>query len=81
MMTGGIYNGMPADELGEAGWECPWSGTSGGQCIEMKKLPDGRVAVRQSTDPTGPALICTPGEIGALVSGVKRGLADHLAAA
>lgn len=73
-----VYNGIPATELGDTGWECPWSGTSGGQCVEMKRLADGRVAVRQSTDPAGPALIYTPEEIGAFVTGVKNGLADHM---
>ena len=77
---GGIRNGMPATDLGETGWERPWSGTSGGQCLEMKRLPDGRVAVRQSTDPAGPALIYTPEEIDAFVTGVKNGLADHMTA-
>ncbi|WUV81443.1 DUF397 domain-containing protein [Streptomyces sp. NBC_01476] len=73
-----VYNGMPAADLGETGWERPWSGTSGGQCVEMKRLADGRVAVRQSTDPAGPALIYTPEEMGAFVTGVKNGLADHM---
>ncbi|GHJ37995.1 DUF397 domain-containing protein [Streptomyces sp. TS71-3] len=76
----GIYNGMPATDLGEHGWECPWSGPTGGQCVETKRLPDGRVAVRQSTDPGGPALIYTPQEMTAFVTGVKNGLADHLTA-
>ncbi|MEU9156089.1 DUF397 domain-containing protein [Streptomyces sp. NPDC048417] len=76
----GIYNGMPARSLGEQGWERPWSGPNGGQCVEAKQLADGRVAVRQSTDPAGPARIYTPEEIAALVRGVKEGLADHLAA-
>ncbi|MGW7419078.1 DUF397 domain-containing protein [Streptomyces sp. NPDC054813] len=76
----GIYNGMPARSLGEQGWERPWSGPNGGQCVEAKQLADGRVAVRQSTDPAGPARIYTPEEIAAFVRGVKEGLADHLAA-
>ncbi|WP_326772597.1 DUF397 domain-containing protein [Streptomyces sp. NBC_01445] len=76
----GVYNGMPAHNLGEHGWERPWSGPNGGQCVEAKQLADGRVAVRQSTDPAGPALIYTPEEIAAFVRGVKEGLADHLAA-
>ncbi|QJS12303.1 DUF397 domain-containing protein [Streptomyces argyrophyllae] len=76
----GVYNGMPASALGDHGWECPWSGPNGGQCVETKRLADGRVAVRQSTDPDGPALIYTPEEITAFVTGVKRGLADHLTA-
>jgi hypothetical protein len=77
---GSVYNGMPASDLGEQGWECPWSGPNGGQCVETKQLADGRVALRQSTDPAGPALIYTPQEISAFVEGVKQGLADHLTA-
>jgi hypothetical protein len=46
----------------------------------MKKLIDGRIAVRQSTDPTGPTLIYTPEEISAFITGAKKGLADHLIA-
>ena len=42
----GVRNGMPASELGELGWERPWSGPNGGQCVELKRLSDGRVAVR-----------------------------------
>ncbi|MEV0224330.1 DUF397 domain-containing protein [Streptomyces sp. NPDC050704] len=74
------HNGMSASDLGEQGWERPWSGPNGGQCVEMKRLADGRVAVRQSTDPAGPVLIYTPEEITAFVAGVKQGLADHLTA-
>lgn len=72
-----IRSGMPARELGDLGWERPWSGPNGGQCVELKLLPDGRVAMRQSTDPGGPALVYTPEEIRAFVAGVKDGLADH----
>lgn len=75
-----VYNGMSARDLGEQGWERPWSGPNGGQCVETKKLADGRVAVRQSTDPAGPALIYAPEEIAAFVRGVKEGMADHLTA-
>lgn len=77
---GSVYNGMPAAALGEQGWECPWSGPNGGQCVETKQLADGRVAMRQSADPASPALIYTSEEIAAFVAGVKKGLADHLTA-
>ncbi|MEY9877225.1 hypothetical protein ABH931_006749 [Streptacidiphilus sp. MAP12-33] len=73
-----IRSGMPAGDLGEQGWERPWSGPNGGQCVETKRLTDGRVALRQSTDPTGPALVYTREEITAFIEGVKAGLADHL---
>src|SRR6266571_6611586 len=55
-----IRNGMPAIELGPDGWRKPWSGSNGGVCLEAKKLPGGRVALRQSTDPASPALILEP---------------------
>ncbi|MFD7921137.1 DUF397 domain-containing protein [Streptomyces sp. NPDC059740] len=73
-----IYNGMPAAELGSEGWHKPWSGGNGGECVEAMRLGDGRVALRQSTDPDGPALIYTHHEIRSFVAGVKAGDADFL---
>lgn len=73
-----IRNGMPAAELGLEGWSKPWSSTNGGACLEVKRLADGRGALRQSADPGGPALILEPGEIRAFLTGVKAGVADYL---
>ncbi len=75
-----IYNGMPARELGTEGWHKPWSGGNGGSCVEAMKLHDGRVAIRQSTDPDGPALIYTLHEIQTFIQGAKAGHADFLLA-
>ncbi len=71
-------NGMPATHLGPEGWVKPWSGSNGGDCLEAKKLPGGRVALRQSTDSAGPALILEPNEIRAFITGAKADLADDL---
>ena len=79
MSTEIVRNGMPAVTLGEDGWTKPWS-DNGGSCLEAKKLPDGRVALRQSTDPASPALILEQHEIRAFVDGAKAGLADDLLA-
>ncbi|MBB0245680.1 DUF397 domain-containing protein [Streptomyces alkaliphilus] len=73
-----IYNGMPARLLGAEGWRKPWSGGNGGSCVEALRLRDGRVALRQSTDPDGPALIYTRHEIESFIEGVKSGEADFL---
>ena len=73
-----IRNGMPASDLGPDGWRKPWSGSNGGDCLEAKKLPGGKVALRQSTDPATPALILEPNEIRAFIHGAKAGLADEL---
>ena len=72
-----IRNGMPAASLGDDGWTKPWS-DNGGSCLEAKKLPGGRIALRQSTDLHSPALILEPHEIRAFVDGAKAGLADDL---
>jgi hypothetical protein len=77
MHTERIRNGMPAADLGPGGWVRPWS-DNGGSCLEAKKLPGGRIALRQSTDPDGPALILEPDEIRAFVEGAKAGRADDL---
>lgn len=79
MTTQSIRNGMPAADLGDDGWAKPWS-DNGGACLEAKKLPGGRVALRQSTDPRSPALILEPNEIRAFVEGAKAGFADDLLA-
>jgi hypothetical protein len=73
-----IRNGMRAADLGPDGWTRPWSSPNGGSCLEAKKLPRGQVALRQSTDPDGPALILEPDEIQAFITGAKTGLADYL---
>ncbi len=77
MNSNQIRNGIPAASLGPGGWRKPWS-DNGGSCLEAKKLPGGRVALRQCADPASPALILEPSEIRAFVEGAKAGLADDL---
>ena len=50
-------------DLGADGWHKSWSGHNGGNCVEVKKLGDRRFALRQSTDPEGPALLFTENEL------------------
>jgi len=65
--------------LGPEGWHKPWSGSNGGSCVEVRKLPDGRFAVRQSTDPEGPALVFTQIELDVFAQGWELGQAELLA--
>jgi hypothetical protein len=68
---------MPAAELWDADWQKSlFSGNS--NCVEMAQLPTGEVAVRNSRDPGGPALIFTRSEIDALLQGVRNGDFDPL---
>ncbi|QDN54257.1 DUF397 domain-containing protein [Streptomyces sp. S1D4-20] len=67
-------------ELGAGQWRKPWSGSNGGNCVEAKKLSNGEVALRQSTDPDGPALICSPQAINDFIAAAKNGKTDFLLA-
>ncbi|WP_027661518.1 DUF397 domain-containing protein [Salinispora fenicalii] len=44
------------------------SGTSGGECVEVADNLPGVVGVRDSKDPTGPALVFGPGAWRAFVA-------------
>jgi hypothetical protein len=74
-----VYNGMPAGELGELDWRLAVGrGGQPGSGVELAKLPDGQIAVRNSADPDGPALIYTRAEIEALIGGAQDGDFDAL---
>ncbi|GAA3966017.1 DUF397 domain-containing protein [Thermobifida alba] len=72
------YNGISAAELGEVTWQKSRRSNSIGNCVEMARLSDGSIAVRNSRFPEGPALIYTQAEINALILGVKDGDFDNL---
>ncbi|WP_433333259.1 DUF397 domain-containing protein [Spirillospora sp. CA-294931] len=74
------YNGMPATSLGDATWQKSRRSNSQGNCVEIAELPGGRVAMRNSRHPEGPALIYNRPEIEALILGAKDGDFDHLIA-
>ena len=73
-------NGMPAAQLQGAQWLKSRRSNSQGNCVEIAELPGGRVAMRNSRHPDGPALIYTRREIEALILGAKDGDFDHLIA-
>lgn len=86
----GVYNGMPAGDLKDVQWRRAGGSESGSagarrgvaeaSGVEMAKLPDGQIAVRNSADPDGPALIYTRAEIEALIGGAQDGDFDALLA-
>ena len=76
-----IVNGMPATELQGVAWRKSRRSNPSGNCVECAVLPDDAgIAVRNSRDPEGPALIYTPAEIEAFILGVRDGDFDHLLA-
>ncbi|MGV2383850.1 MAG UNVERIFIED_CONTAM: DUF397 domain-containing protein [Thermobifida fusca] len=72
------YNGIAAAELGDVTWQKSRRSNSIGNCVEMARLADGSIAVRNSRFPDGPALIYTQAEINALILGIKDGDFDNL---
>jgi Domain of unknown function (DUF397) len=73
------YNGVPAGELPVTAWQKSGRSNPSGNCVELAQLPGGmEIAVRNSRDPQGPALIYTRDEIVAFISGAKDGDFDNL---
>lgn len=48
-------------DLSRAAWRKSTHSGNGGDCIEVAAAAPGTIAVRDSTDPHGPALTFTPG--------------------
>ena len=76
------YNGMSTGELPTVAWQKSRRSNPSGNCVEMAELPGGAgIAIRNSRDPDGPALIYTHHEMVSFIEGAKAGHADFLLAA
>ena len=73
-----LYNGMSAGELSGAVWRKSQRSNSQGACVEIARISAGTVAMRNSRDPQGPALICQRDAIMALMAGLQDGNFDYL---
>jgi hypothetical protein len=58
-------------DLSRATWHKSAYSNNGGACVEVARNLPGIVAVRDSKDPDGPALIFTPADWEAFTAGVK----------
>jgi len=73
-----IHNGISAAELVGATWRKSQRSNSQGACVEVARLSAGIVAMRNSRDPRGTALIYPTGAVRALVSALRAGEFDYL---
>jgi hypothetical protein len=73
-----VENGMSADLLTTARWRKSSASNPSGSCVEFAELPGGMIAVRNSRDKSGPALICGRTELAGFLHGMKDGEFDSL---
>jgi hypothetical protein len=73
-----IHNGMSATDLAGVNWRKSRRSGAVGNCVEVARLANGDIAVRNSRFPDGPALVYTQAEITAFVGGVKDGEFDDM---
>jgi hypothetical protein len=65
------------DRLDRAQWRTSsYSGTNGGNCVEVARNLPGIVAVRDSRDRTGPVLTFSPAQWDAFTTRVRSGELD-----
>ena len=70
-----------APTLSGVRWRKATASNATGSCVEIAAvtgIPDAAVAVRNSRDPHGPALLYTRAELAAFIRGVKDGEFDDL---
>ena len=73
-----IYNGISAAHLEGAAWRKSQRSNSQGACVELARLDSTTVAMRNSRDPKGTALIYPADAVRAMVSGLRAGNFDDL---
>ena len=68
---------MGSADLINATWtKSTYSGGTGGNCVEIARNLPGVVAVRDSKDPEGPALVLDPEAFAAFTAGIQNGEFD-----
>ncbi|MFD7015231.1 DUF397 domain-containing protein [Streptomyces sp. NPDC059928] len=77
MITNNGQRTLMAFELDGAAWKkSSYSGNNEGQCVEIADMvttPYAGVAVRDSKNPSGPALLIDPGAYASFISSVANG--------
>ncbi|MFF5209957.1 DUF397 domain-containing protein [Streptosporangium sp. NPDC000396] len=54
-------------------WRKSRQSAANGNCVEVARLPEESVGVRDSKDPTGPVLVFSQAEWATFIGGVKGG--------
>ncbi|MGW4248386.1 DUF397 domain-containing protein [Nocardia sp. NPDC004722] len=70
---------MNDHRLANAAWFKSTRSAGNSECVEVAWLADGGVGIRDSKNPTGPALVFTPCEWNAFTVGVASGRLEEQA--
>lgn len=73
-----IHNWISAAQLEGVAWRKSQRSNSQGACVEIARLDSSTVAMRNSRDPQGTALIYPAGAVRAMVSALRSGQFDDL---
>jgi len=73
-----IHNGISAAQLAGAIWRKSQRSNSQGACVELARLDSTTVAMRNSRDPQGTALIYPAAAVRAMVGALRTGEFDYL---
>jgi hypothetical protein len=71
-------NGVPVNSLRVATWKKSRHSNPNGDCVELGELEGGKIAVRNSRYPGGPALIFARAEMTAFVQGAAAEKFDRM---
>ncbi|MER6393685.1 DUF397 domain-containing protein [Streptomyces sp. NPDC001523] len=77
-MTYEYSNGMAADDIKGAVWWKARASDALNNCVEIARVSEDAVALRNSRFPEGPALVFTRSEIVAFLSGARGGEFDGM---
>ncbi|OIV37897.1 DUF397 domain-containing protein [Mangrovactinospora gilvigrisea] len=74
----GAPSAVPAPSLVGAAWRKSSHSNPSGDCVEFAPVAAGTVAVRNSRDPQGVALLCSTAVLGDFLRAAKEGEFDDL---
>ncbi|MGW8783095.1 DUF397 domain-containing protein [Streptomyces sp. NPDC055796] len=73
-----VPNGVVADSIPNVRWRKASASDPFDNCVEVARLEEGGVGMRNSRFPAGPALVFTRDEMVAFIDGVKKGEFDGM---